>query len=118
MTLIRVTVVGLFVILGSLALSVSGRPFDECPHAVIICEDRPHTGMKYRCYASYHFLRDNPIKLRWGVSHGKIIRTKTLDEITVDARHVKTKTILVTLKVHWKNLSVCDKTATNTLELP
>ena len=38
-------------------------------------------------------------------------------EIFIDAKHVKAKTVVVKLKAHWKNLSVCDMTATNTIEL-
>src|SRR5438094_929971 len=118
MTLKCCTLFGLFLIPASVAVYGGALAPDECPMAMIVCEDRPVSKTKYRCYAAYHVVKDHPVKLKWGLSRGKIIRTDKPGEIIIDARHVKTKTILVTLKAHWKDLEVCDKTVTNTIQLP
>jgi hypothetical protein len=90
----------------------------QCPIASFSCDTVVGRGTKYTCRAATTAVLDHPAQLAWSVSDGKLIGNRKSYELIVDTSRVKSQTITVTLKVHWKNFDrICDRTVTDTIEL-
>jgi hypothetical protein len=97
---------------------VTGSP-KQCPLATIRCNKVDGTESKYHCFTATTAVPNHSPQFQWRVSAGRIIGSRKSDELFIYARDVKTKTITVTLKVHWKNFfRICDRTVTETIDLP
>ena len=107
------------VLLSSVIANTGTTAATECPMAIFSCGRTLSGDTRYNCRASAQLPGgDHPPQLKWKVSAGKIVGNRKSFDITVDAAHVKSQTITVTLKVHWKDFDrICDRTVTDTIQL-
>ena len=101
-------------------LALSGIPAaeapDQCPIAVMLCSQT--AANTYDCSVNAHSSPNYEPQLKWSVSQGKIRGNRKSFRITVDLKNVKSETVTVTLKVHWRNVDkVCDVALTEKLVL-
>jgi hypothetical protein len=91
----------------------------ECPMAFFSCQRVASNDAKYICTAAAHSGgAAHPPQLAWRLSAGKIVGDRKSFQITIDSARVKSQTITVTLKVHWKNVDrICDRIVTDKIEL-
>src|SRR5687768_13718049 len=100
-TLITILAITLFA--GSPTGHGSGHRPEQCPLASFGCTKVEGAETKYHCFTATTDVPKHPPQFQWRVSAGKIIGSRKSDELFIDTRRVKSKTITVTLKVHWKN---------------
>jgi hypothetical protein len=106
----------------ALALTISNSfpiGLDECPTAVLVCHKSESSDSKYDCsaVAQYPSKREAPQYI-WAVSEGEIIGDPKSPNITVDVAGVKSESVSVTLKIHWKRIpKVCDVSKVEKIKL-
>lgn len=117
--MLNVTLLGLTLLLGFAVTGSPPPPATECPLAVFSCQKSSAGNFKYECNATAQMPSPKYApQYEWSVSAGQLIGNRKLPNVTIDLIGVKSETITVTLKVHWKNVPrICDRTLTDIIEL-
>ncbi len=91
--------------------------FDSCPNATLTCQIENEN--RYNCvaFARQPSKEDIP-QYSWEVSAGKIVTDPKAHRITIDARGVDAKKLIVTLSVRWpESPRACETTVKHTIKL-
>ena len=92
--------------------------FADCPSAMLTCEKTEKRNV-YRCVAFANQPSDEDIpQYSWEVSSGKIVGHLNAQRMTINARGVRGKVLVVTLKVRWpRSPRACDATVSEKINL-
>ena|SRR5882672_5974107 len=102
-------------LLALLGTPAHGAP-DQCPIAVMFCTKA--AANTYVCNANATSSPNHEPQLKWSVSDGKIRGSRKSFSISVDLKNVKSETVTVRLKVHWRNVDkVCDVALNEKIDL-
>jgi hypothetical protein len=91
---------------------------EHCPSPAVTCKKTENEN-EYKCvaFANLPSKEDIP-QYAWQVSVGQIVGDAKVHQITIDARHLEAKSLVVTLKVRWpKSPRSCEATVENTINL-
>jgi hypothetical protein len=92
-----------------------GAP-DLCPNAAMLCAKTEAN--TYVCTTNAQSSPNYEPQLKWSVSHGQVRGSRKSSSITVDLNNVRSETVAVRLKVHWRNVDkVCDVALTEKIDL-
>jgi hypothetical protein len=104
----------ILVLLASIGNSVVARP-DLCPIAAMVCGKT--AANHYDCVTNAQSSPGYEPQFKWSVSNGKIRGDRKSPRVTVDLTRVKSETVTVVLKIHWRNVDkVCDATLHETID--
>jgi hypothetical protein len=96
--------------------SAPHRVPDQCPIAAMLCTKTAAT--TYGCNTNAQSSPNYEPQFKWSVSHGKIRGSRKSSSITVDLKSVRSETVAVRLRVHWRNVDkVCDVALTENIDL-
>jgi hypothetical protein len=113
------TILGIALLVGYTGTRSVPTPATECPLAVLSCQKSSAGNLNYNCSVAAQMSSPKYApQYEWSVSNGKVLGNRKLPNVTIDLVGVKSETVIVTLKVHWKNVPrICDRTLTDTIDL-
>jgi hypothetical protein len=111
-------VLQLIMFIGFFDAPSTGVAGTECPLAVLSCRGDSANNSKFNCTVTAQMPSPKYApRYEWTVSAGKL-ESNRKPNVTIDASETKSRSIRVTVSVHWKNVPrICDRSLDETIQL-